>query len=47
MEFVNGIAYYGPVGAGVFETRDGELNVTVRWTNSWVLGSLRGYFLFW
>ena len=46
-EFVNGIAYYGPVGADVFETRDGKLYVidhNVRWASSWVLGSLRGHY---
>ena len=46
-EFVNGIAYYGPVGADVYETRDGKLYVIdlhVRWTSSLVLGALRGQF---
>ena len=47
-EFVDGVAYYGPVGADVFEARDRKLYVidlNVRWTSSWVLGSLRGHFL--
>jgi predicted ATP-grasp superfamily ATP-dependent carboligase len=46
-DFLRGEGYYGTVGADVLETRDGKqyvIDLNVRWTSSWILGTLRKHF---
>ncbi|MCJ1277147.1 hypothetical protein MMC21_004957 [Puttea exsequens] len=46
--FVHDRCYYGPVGADVLIDRSGKqqvVDLSVRWTSSWILGTLGNYFL--